>query len=62
MQLSFQRMGVVFIGPSGAVMRALGDKSRGKQLAEQAGGAVERRARAHARGKRRRTPGAWAFR
>jgi acetyl/propionyl-CoA carboxylase alpha subunit/acetyl-CoA carboxylase carboxyltransferase component len=30
------RLGVVFIGPSGDAMRALGDKIRAKQLAEQA--------------------------
>ncbi|ACY14645.1 Carbamoyl-phosphate synthase L chain ATP- binding protein [Haliangium ochraceum DSM 14365] len=31
-----QRMGVVFIGPSGDVMRKLGDKIRSKQIAEEA--------------------------
>src|SRR3954466_10497621 len=31
------RLGIVFVGPSADVMRALGDKIEGKKLAEQAG-------------------------
>ncbi len=50
------RLGVTFVGPSGDVMRALGDKIGAKQLAEQAGvpvapwsgGAVENVEAAHA--------------
>ena len=54
------RMGVVFIGPSGDVMRALGDKIRSKQAAEAAevpvapwsGGPVESLEDAHAQAER----------
>ncbi|MCG8424419.1 MAG: ATP-grasp domain-containing protein [Proteobacteria bacterium] len=54
------RLGVVFIGPSGDVMRRLGDKITSKQLAEEArvpvapwsGGAVETLAEAREHGRR----------
>ena len=32
-----ERLGIVFVGPDPAVMRALGDKVEGKRLAERAG-------------------------
>ena len=52
------KLGVVFIGPSGDAMRRVGDKIRSKRLAEQAGSpgrAVERRpGRRPRRGVRRR--------
>src|ERR671939_430283 len=32
-----ERLGIVFVGPDAAVMRALGDKVEGKRLAERAG-------------------------
>jgi acetyl/propionyl-CoA carboxylase alpha subunit/acetyl-CoA carboxylase carboxyltransferase component len=55
-----REMGVVFIGPSGDVMRRLGDKISAKQLAEKAqipvarwsGGAVETLAAAHEQAER----------